>query len=182
MTNSFGSFPPWPDLVAAMGLLKREVEEANDLYPATVPHLAAAPEQLAAAETRLGHPLDPQHREFLSYGNGWPDFSLETTLLSTEELGQGRAWEDINSTLDAFCEGLPGPGIVPPRDQIYPISHDEGASDIFAIWFNGPVTDGGHPVLWLPWQEDTEPYSNFFDFFSACYQTHQKLLARAREP
>ncbi len=105
---------------------------------------------------------------------------MGNTLLSAEELGRGSVWGDVNSTLDAFFEALPGPGFAPPRSQIYPVSYNEGSSSVFAIWHSGPVSDG-HPVIWLPWQEGTEPYSNFFEFFSACYQTHEQLIAEAGE-
>ena len=88
MTSAVGSFPPWPNLIAQMGTLRRQVHEVNDIFPATLPHLAATEDQLTAAEARLGHPLDPQHREFLSYGNGWPDFYLGSSLLGTDELGR----------------------------------------------------------------------------------------------
>jgi len=176
MTSAVGSFPPWPDLIAQMGTLRRQVHEVNDIFPATLPHLAATEDQLAAAEARLGHPLDPQHREFLSYGNGWPDFYLGSSLLGTDELGHGPTWDDINRTLDAFYAALPQPAPVPPRDQIYPISHAEDSSSIFAIWIHGPRTDGGHPVLWLPWEEGTEPYENFFEFFRATYQDYEEEL------
>lgn len=123
--------------------------------------------------------MDPQHRAFLGYCDGWPDFRLETRLLSTEELGRGQVWEDLNSGSDAFYEALPGPGIVPPRHRICPISYDEGASDVFAIRLNGPASDGGRPVLWPPWQEGAEPYADFFEFFRASYRTYQELFDRA---
>ncbi|MBV9013132.1 MAG: hypothetical protein JO272_13985 [Pseudonocardiales bacterium] len=43
------------------------------VYPMTAPHVGAKPEQLVQAERRLRHPLDPFHREFLTYANDWWD-------------------------------------------------------------------------------------------------------------
>ncbi|MCP2166582.1 SMI1/KNR4 family protein [Goodfellowiella coeruleoviolacea] len=175
MTNPAGNIPPWPDLIAEMGLLRRRVHEVNDIHPFTIPHFAATQNQIVAAERRLGDALDPQHRDFLSYANGWPEFYLGSTLLSTEQLGQGQTWEELNQTLDAFCSSLGDPSVIPPRNQIYPITYPEEGSSIFAIWKDGPVTDGGHPVLWLPWR-DSEPYDNFFEFFRVTYQEYEAEL------
>lgn len=175
MTQPADTRPPWPDLIAAMGQLREQVSQVDPGFEFTIPHLAATPEQIAAAEQRLGHPLDPQHKEFLSSGNGWPEFYMGSALLGTEELGQGMAWAEVNDELDAFYSSLEDPAVVPPRDQIYPISFDPGGSTIFAIWKDGPVTDGGHPVLWLPWS-DTEPYENFFEFFRMVYQEYESEL------
>lgn len=167
--------PPWPDLIAEMGLLRRNVAESG-VFDATVPHLAATEDQLRAAERRLGHPLDPQHRALLGNGNGWPEFYLDSALLSTDELGHGERWGDINENLDAFYEALPGPTeFVPPREEIYPITHDYSSASVFAVWLAGPITDGGYPVLWLPWQ-DSEPMDNVFEFFRMVYQEYEVEL------
>jgi hypothetical protein len=175
MTQPADTRPPWPDLIAAMGQLREQVSQVDEDFEFTIPHLAATQEQLAAAEQRLGHALDPQHKEFLSYGNGWPEFYMGNALLGTEELGQGMAWAEVTETLDAFYSALEDPSLVPPRAQIYPFSFDPGAATVFAIWKDGPVTDGGHPVLWLP-AVDTEPYENFFDFFRMVYQEYEDEL------
>lgn len=176
MAESEGTLPPWPDLIAEMGLIKQQVSRVRSIHSFTIPGVAATEEQLAAAERRLGHPLDPMHREFLGYGNGWVDFYLRNSLLSAEELGQGEAWQQLDAQLEAFYEEVEGLDDVPPRQQIYPISFDPHGSSIFAIWLGGPVTGGGHPVLWLPWP-DTEPYNNFFEFFAFVYHSHEKDLS-----
>lgn len=175
-----GQLPPWPDLIAEMGLLRQRLSEVKPLYPFTIPHVAATEEQLASAEARLGHALDPVHRAFLSYGNGWPDFYIDSDLLGTEDLGQGPIWERLQNDLDAFYASLEGPyHNVPPRDQIYPISFNPEEPSIFAIWTNGPASgNGGHPVAWLPWA-DTDPYDDFFEFFAVTYQDYEEKLTSA---
>ncbi|GAA2788059.1 SMI1/KNR4 family protein [Saccharopolyspora taberi] len=177
--GSSDDIPPWPDLIAEMVLLRQRVAEVDDLFPWTIPHPPATEEQLTAAEARLGHPLDPQHRAFLGYGNGWPDFHLGGSLLSTEELGQGPAWDEIdNNILNPYYEALPPEaGFIPPRDQIYPITFDEGSTSVFAIWKDGPVTDGGLPVLWFPWPESGDPHTdNFFGLFRDIHRQYEKML------
>lgn len=181
MTSAVGGFPPWPDLIAAMGLLREDVSEIGGL-PATIPHVAAAEEQLAEAERRLGHELDPQHREFLGFGDGWPDFYLGTDLLGTGDLGQGPVWEEINATLDAFYAALPEHSSAPPREEIYPISHHEGSSSVFVIWRGGPESDGGRPVVWLPEGEGSATYENFFQFYRAVYQSYETHLDEDDSP
>ncbi|HEX7304059.1 SMI1/KNR4 family protein [Lentzea sp.] len=164
-------FPQWPDLIAEMCLLRRRVNEVDADYEWTVPHAPATPEQLDAAERRLGFPLDPQHRAFLGSGDGWPGFYLDNTLLSAEQIGEGFAWDALTEALDAFYGELGDPSAVPPKEEIYPITFDQGGGSIFAIWTQGPIVNGGHPVLWLPWP-DTEPYDNFFDFYRMVYQEY----------
>lgn len=177
--TSAEAIPPWPDLIAEFGLLRQQVAEVDEDQPFTVPHLAATEEQLQAAEQRLGHALDQQHREFLSFANGWPQFYLSNSLLGTEDLGQGERWDNANANLDAFYGSLEGDNpFIPPRAEIYPISNDYDSASVFVVWVKGEVTDGGHPVVWLPWQ-DSEPYDSFFDFFRATYQDYEEELEAA---
>jgi hypothetical protein len=175
MADPKDNLPAWPDLIAEMGLLKRQVSEVKNVFSFTLPGVAAAEEQLVAAERRLGHPLDPMHREFLSYSNGWVDFYHKNSLLRADEIGQGDTWRELNGGLEAFYEAVDGLDDVPPREQIYPISFDPHGSSVFAIWLGGPVTGRGRPVLWLPWA-DTERYNNFFEFFGAVYGFHEEWL------
>lgn len=167
--------PYWPDLIAEMGQLREQVSRIDDeMFPFTVPHVAANPDQLDAAEQRLGHPLDPQHRSFLSYGNGWPDFYLGSRLLSTEELGQGPHWAEAHEVLDALYDGA-DLSVLPPRADIYPFTVSEDTASVFAFWRGSALTDGGHTVLWLPWA-DTEPMPNFFEFYRMVYQEYEVEL------
>jgi hypothetical protein len=163
--------PSWRHLIAEMGLLRRRVHVVDADYEWTIPHASATREQLDAVERRLGHPLDPQHRAFLGFGNGWSSFYMDNTLLSAEQLGEGFAWEALTEALDAFYGELGDPSAVPPKEEIYPITFDQDGSSIFAIWIKGPIVNGGHPVRWLPWP-DTEPYDNFFDFYRMVYQEY----------
>ncbi|MGO1056698.1 SMI1/KNR4 family protein [Crossiella sp. CA198] len=176
MPNPGHDVPPWPDLIVAMGELRRKTAQAsNNLFRFTIPHVAATPEELAAAEHRLGHPLDPQHRAFLSYGNGWDEFFLYYYLLGANDLGQGPTWELLNEYLDDFYDSLPDDVNFPPRDEIYPITFNPESAQIFAIWWGGPIVDGGHQVVWIP-LVDGDLYDNFFEFYQAIYQHYEKIL------
>lgn len=168
--------PPWPDLIAEMGLLRQRVSAVKDEFPFTIPHLAATDDELRTAESRLGRPLDAQHRDFLHHGNGWPEFYLSSSLLSAEQLGDGPAWVEANLILDIFYGELDEGHPYPSRAEVYPITHDESGRNVFAIWSNGPKSAGGAPVFWFPWS-DTEPYDNFFEFFRMVYQEYEEEVS-----
>ncbi|RZS36604.1 hypothetical protein EV193_107285 [Herbihabitans rhizosphaerae] len=173
----------WPDLIADMIRLRKRVAELEEYYPVTVPHPPATEAQIAEAESRLGHALDPQHRELLLLGNGWPDFWFDSVLLSTDQLGASPEWDAIDEGFDAFYSSLPDkPAVnfVPPREELYPITFDPGSSSVFAIWIKGPVTDGGHPVIWMPWQ-DSEPLANLVEFFRDTAGDYERELAELIE-
>lgn len=168
--------PPWPDLIAEMGKLREQVSQIDDdAFPFTIPHLAATPDQIVAAEQRLGHSLDPQHRSFLSYGNGCPDFYLGSSLLSTEDLGHGAKWKKAHEILDVLYEGVDDPNVLPPRAHIYPFTVSEDTASVFVLWLGSDLYEGGHTVLWLPWS-DTDPIPNFFEFYRMVYREYESEL------
>lgn len=103
--------------------------------------------------------------------NGWSGSLPEMARRCSPE------WAEANLIIDTFYLELEEGADYSPRGEVYPIGHDEGGSSVFAIWRNGPVSAGGHPVYWYPWS-DTEPYENFFDFFRWTYQFYAGELKR----
>lgn len=139
----------WRILLGEIGQVRlRLTQVAPDMFPLSAPHLGAAPERLVEAETRLGKPLDPQHRALLAVANGWPDLVLSGSFLSTEDLGQGPAWQGANERLDILYEDGETSAL-PPREELLPIYINHYGPDIFVLWTEGPATDGGRPVLWI---------------------------------
>lgn len=172
----------WADYIGTLGALRQELAEVDTsgVYELTIPHLAATEEEIAAAEARLGHPIDAQYREFLRYANGWPEFFYDSCLLGTNDLGTGELWQHANDNLDVFYESLPEGHPHPPRNEVEPISADPYGSDVFAIWRTGELHNGGHPVIWYP-AEDSEPLADFFEFFSYAYQVHKDALEKLKQ-
>jgi hypothetical protein len=117
-----------------------------ETFPESLFGVRATDGDIAAAEQRLGHPLDAQHAAILREGDGWPSAFAFGDILSTAELGAGRRWEWAQQMLAAIYEDGPADGF-PPRGSLYPIHVAE--TTVFAIDLAGPVTEGGHPVYWL---------------------------------
>lgn len=105
----------------------------------TTPPAGATTEALAAAETRLQRPLNPEHREFLAAADGWPAFNGSLDVLSAEELGQGPVWdmlEDIYRELFAVSPVLDPGGVTTP-DQLITFAYAPASSD-YVVTRPGP--------------------------------------------
>ncbi|WP_188037349.1 alpha/beta hydrolase [Actinotalea sp. JY-7885] len=76
----------------------RRDAEVPEIYPLTIPHVAASDQQLAAAEERLGHALDPLHRQLLTFANGRSQMFVHTDLHSAGELGGRGIWSLLGGT------------------------------------------------------------------------------------
>lgn len=82
----------WLGLLELFAEQKRRLRESRDLEEDSHPNPGATQAQLAAAEQRLGRPLDPQYRELLSVADGWQHFNLFYSLFSTAEIGASARW------------------------------------------------------------------------------------------
>ena len=140
----------WADCIAAMGTLRQELAELGSFCPFTIPGKRASESEIRSAEMRLGHSIDPLYRQFLRYGNGWPEFFLDTWLLRADELGGGATWSRANEVLDYFYDAFPEDAGFPSRAALSPIAANPEGTDVFAVHLDGQPTDGGCPVLWLP--------------------------------
>lgn len=149
----------WIDLLGYHGKVRMELANtAPKIFPLTIPKLGASESELVSAESRLGEPLDRHLRELLGFADGWPSIFLDVDLLGTADLGDGPAWESAHSTLDdIYDDGLPPD--LPPKNELFPFARAQFDQTLFVIWSNGPITDGGHPVIWLH-NEVVERYSN----------------------
>jgi hypothetical protein len=172
----------WGALVGEM--LRRRIaleQAAPALYPMAPFGLRGTDADIAAAEERLGHPLDAQHAAVLREVDGWPDAFAHGDLLGTGDLGAGARWDDAMATLSIYDEDGPISGW-PPRSAIYPI-HLGGIS-MFVIDLSGPVTDGGHPVYWLS-NDLLDRWPNVREYWSAGFtilaQTERLAEERAHE-
>lgn len=140
--------PRWDVLMGEMIFRRTALAEAarGRGFAPSIPGARASDGDIAAAEARLGHPLDQHHAAILREGDGYDDVFAFGDLLSTSDLGHGPRWAKGRELLRSFYE----PGRLagaPPHESIYPIH--VGDEDIFVIDMAGPVADGGHPVYWL---------------------------------
>ncbi|WP_182112977.1 MULTISPECIES: SMI1/KNR4 family protein [unclassified Actinotalea] len=168
--------PNWRALLGEIGLTRMRLDEAApQVYPLTIPHKGATSDQLAGAEGRLRHALDPIHRELLTYANGWSAMFVDTDLLSTEQLGADGLWEQTRDLLKDLEEDWP-PGYLPPVDQLEIIGASTVTSDLFLLWTAGPVTGGGRPVLWLGAGQIVQQWANVADFMWSVLAYTRKTL------
>lgn len=163
------------DLVLARG---RMGVRAPEIYPTPLPHGGASAERLAAAEQRLGHPLDALHREVLTVADGWPQVFVHTDLMSTDHLGAPGLWQDTRDLIASLEEDWPR-GYVPPVADLDVIGASASSTDMFLLWRTGPVTDRGHPVLWLGSGQVVERWANLADMLRAFLRYTRRTEADA---
>ena len=114
----------WDALLALANVQRGRLSQiAERVHPYTLPRIEATPEQLDAAEARIGQPLDPLYRELLCYGNGWPLLIWDADMLGTDDLGQGPRWAHGHALLEPLLrqrrhqraarppQGAPHPGL-----------------------------------------------------------------------
>jgi hypothetical protein len=135
----------WSELLECLASIRRE---ETDVVPLTIRRPPADESALSGAELRLGHLLDPQHRQLLATANGWAAMASEVTLLSAQDLGDGELWDTASVVLDGFYAAGP-PEDMPAREAVVPVAVGLESDAVVVVWMNGPVTDDGHTVLWL---------------------------------
>ncbi|MGN8245780.1 SMI1/KNR4 family protein [Cellulomonas soli] len=141
----------------------RLTQVAPDAFPLSVPHLGATDQSIAAAASRLGGSLDGQLEALLRLADGWEMGFQMGNLLSSEELGQGPLWDEANQWLDAFYEEGDSASW-PPRHELVPIHASPYDTDVMALWMGGPVTDGGHPVVYF-YGEPIDQWPNLYEWW-----------------
>ncbi len=155
-----------------------------------VPNPAAAARAIAAAEQRLGRPLPPSYRAFLTQHDGWPRFFEGASLLGTANLGKRCYEEAARATFDAAetpVADLAPPSRFRPRVLI-PFGIDLQATTLFA--FNPAVADADGEFEVIAWVNEIGLRRGSFEDFlemvaelceSELYaRRHEMLLPAAR--
>src|SRR5690606_15345998 len=111
----------------------------------------------------FGVRLDAQHREFLSFANGWPAFFQSVDLFGTDDLVGGPRMDIANGMLDAMESSVfEQAGI--ERAAVVPIAATTVDLDVFVML----VLDGKlvPPVIWLAGYE-IERFPSFDEYYVA---------------
>src|SRR5690606_14291605 len=167
----------WDALIGHAYLARNKlVDIAPHVYAPTVPNLHATPEQLATAEDRLGHPLDPLLRALLGDANGWPQFPWDTDWLGTDDIGQGRRWQFGLELIDLYYDNYDTDHL-PTRDQIYPVLVSAQLDDVMVVRKDGPITKGGHEFIWLAGEAPGERWDNALEWWLACIELTNRGIA-----
>ena len=110
-----------------------------------VPNPGASLRKIKKAEERLGRPLPPSYRAFLSRHDGWPRFFEGATLLGTDALGKPNYEELARAAFEAA--ETPVPDLGPPsrsrRTSIIPFGIDAQATTQLGVWTAAPPAIDG---------------------------------------
>ena len=81
----------WRPPIVEMVMVKRDLAgyDPQNAFPNHLPEVAAPPQKIDETEQSLAIVLDPEHRAFLSFADGWKCFHQHATLLSTSGLIAG---------------------------------------------------------------------------------------------
>ena len=165
---------PWPDLIGLLVLVKQEIaeREPGGPYVYALPRVSASPAALDAAAARDGE-LDPEYREFLSFADGWPEFSLSTQLMGTSDL-LGAVYDTAQDYLDttlAYADlGL-------DAAQLLPVAVASEDKDVIVV--GRPGTPLAGQVVWLA-GEEVDRYPSFRAWFTDTLEHHRRMLDRVR--
>jgi hypothetical protein len=117
-----------------------------------VPSPGASKAKIKKAEERLGRPLPPSYRAFLSRYDGWPRFFEGATLLGTSLLGKPSYEQLARSAFEAAETPVPdlGPPSRASRMSIIPFGIDAQATTLFAFNVDVMNADGEYEVIaWI---------------------------------
>ena len=156
----------WLELVDTMRTLAKRLHEVSMpmAEPYLEPNAGATEEEILAAESTLGHPLHPLHREFLRHANGWSYFSGgAVSLLGTSDFLGSSLKERAKLNLGYISGAALGPYRW-KRKKLFPIGASDATLDVICMQTNGKSVLPG--VIWF---NNTEPdeYADFEAYFRA---------------
>lgn len=170
----------WEDLVGHYAAIRQELAGLSDksYHRLTLPGVAAAPEEIAAAEARVGMPLDAQHKELLSVIDGWHHMFVSLDFLRAEQIGADLWRQGVENLAYVYEDGAGVPG-VPDRGELFPFAVDPHSAATHVLWMGGPLTDGGHPVIWVH-DEEVERYANLREWLLSQVKYEKRELDKLR--
>ncbi|WP_458687110.1 SMI1/KNR4 family protein [Nocardia tengchongensis] len=158
----------WRALIERLVAQKQRLVETSDPKEDTRPNPGATEAQLAAAERRLGRPLDAQYRELLSVADGWGYFYLFFTLLGSADIGVGPRWESALQTAQIWFDDEEwGEEIGAPNDAAYfqpLVTSDNGYSSTAFLFVGDSDALPTGAVIELPVDE---PYPDLHSYLVA---------------
>lgn len=150
--------------------------------PFPSPNTGATEQQVAEAELHLGVKLDSQHRNFLFYANGWPEFSGTFSLLGTDDFLGSALMNKAAEQLRLISSTAMG-RFRSKRKQLLPIAVSAGSLGVWCM----PIEQGRvQPTL--IWFNNTEPdehqtFNAFLEFtLSTMPESIRYFTNRERRP
>lgn len=173
----------WAVKISELASVKERIAQldVDGVFPHALPALAAIPERIDAFEERSGVTLDPGHRSFLLFADGWRAFFETQDLLSLDQLSGGvhrdafTAWMD-SAPPQARAEGYSALTVLPiavdlemPLFAAMPIVDGRVAAQVLSLDPSGIIDDFDSFEAYF---DSTITYSrrNLADFESGAYR------------
>ncbi len=159
----------WPTAIASMLRVKAAIFELDQgaLWDYRGPRTPATADQIQSVESALRRTLDPEHRAFLRWANGWPCFWQTVDLLGTDELIAGTA---------AAADGGYGP--YRWTNGSYAVAFSTQSQDVFVV----DPENTGSAVRWQILGGDrVDEFSSFDEYFRAMLDYNRMELRRLQE-
>lgn len=165
--------------------------EIADLEPGRddglVPNAPADADAIDRAERRIGRPLPPSYRSFLSRHDGWPRFFDGATLLGTKDLGKASYADLAQAAFEAAETPLPDGGAPwsrvggRPGDMI-PFGIDPAGTTLFA--FDPSCVDAAGEMAVVAWIHEigirSETFPEFLAVILEICEADRAMLAALR--
>jgi hypothetical protein len=141
--------------------------------PWHLPNVAAAEEQVAAAESATGTKFPTPYKRFLCHADGWRGFLITIDLFGTRDFISGRVTDLLKrAELRDFIGSLPNSG------EILPIGASEFDLDVFLLVSAGSSIGPGQ-IIWFA-NEEVERFGDFEEFFTAVIDYNARGAAKLR--
>ena len=153
----------WQTEIAVMGAIKKAMSDADveRIFEYHLPRVGATEDRLEFVESRLGHRLPAQFREFLGFGDGWPAFWHLADLFGTSEL-VGDAARQARDLMRFVEPGLAAIGL--SQEQVLTIMVNRTGIDVFVIELDTGTAPGA--VHWIA-GEEVQAFPDFHEFYLA---------------
>jgi hypothetical protein len=152
------------DIINLMNL-KQTIKKLDVMHqwPHYFPEVAATERQLLEVEKELGYSLDPIHRGFLTYANGWKGFYQTVHLFGTRELSGSALMKRADQLLQTVEQSRIEKTEFTKEDFL-PIAVSATTRDLFVI--TKPESQAPGVVIWFSVAESMM-FFNFREFFLA---------------
>lgn len=145
----------WPAKIVELVRVKERIAslDTDQIFPYTLPAVAAPPARVDAFEEHTGLTLDAGHRSFLESADGWRAFFETQDLLSLEQLAAGEhrdvftAWMEA-APPQAIAEGYSAATLLPiavdlemPLFAAMPVVEGKVSSQVLSLDPSGIIDD-----------------------------------------
>lgn len=167
----------WPILLGSLFSLKQEIAavESEPFIGFTIAKVRAAPDDLVAAERRLGA-LPPGLAQFYLHANGWPGLYFALDLLGVDDVLTGSDAVLTDPVMGSYVEfeSLPI-----EAGKLLVVGSSSAMADRVLVVGTGDDSYHAGTTFWVD-EESLQTYDNFADFFASVIGQHRIHLTRVQ--